>query len=430
MITTIFLHIGLHKTGTSTIQHSFGEISQYMAENGILIPYVKLPGRDLFNYSTPMVSMFCSEPHKYPINIKMGIHTKEAAELQNKRFDEELQAQIRRFEGHTMLISGEGISGLNNTQLERLRDYLIRITNPQVKIKVLMVIRHPVKWAASRLLEQVKSGKSLQSVLPETTGFRVHHFISHANKFRKIFGEDMLEVQRFEDLAENPGGFFAGFVESFKILEAPLPSIENKHINQAYSYECTLLLSEIYRHFPFYLSPELYGLLKRFNPNLIYGLPGVKFHLSEAVCHRVWEKYAAEINDFCRTFRLPEYQYSSDIIDNDKEKWSEASTRYLASVIEKLPAEIVPVILRALLTELKIYHSIWPWRKKLRIFALIMFYSKYFQTTSLLRKAYIVISTAGLFNGMVLLPGYFVFKSRLNRRSKAEQEAMLNPEQH
>jgi len=413
MIKNIYLHVGLHKTGTSTIQQSFGEIRQHLTEYGFLYPVIVLPERDHFNYSIPFVSMFSSDPLKYRRNIRMGITTKEAVEKMNQNYDRQLRDQIQNFSGHTLIISGEGISGLSIPELERLRDYLTSITNSQVEIKILMVIRHPVKWAESRLQEQVKSGYSLQSVLPTTTHIGEHQFIFQSNKFKKVFGDDRIEIQRYEDLVKNNLGLFAGFAERFKILSTPLQPKDNKRINQAITHESATLLSAVYENFPFFENSDLAHLFRKFNPMLLIKMPGVRFQLAEDICLAVWEKYSSKINALCRSYNLTEYTYHADIVDNDKEKWGEQATYYLAGIIEKLPAEIVPVLLRALLSEIKKYSKIWPLRKKLHIFALLMFYSKYFKTNSLPRKAKIIIRNTGFFNGLILMTGYFIFKSRL-----------------
>ncbi len=418
MIKNIYLHIGPHKTGSTTIQQSFGASRHLLAEQGFLYPAFRFMESEEFNHSIPFVNMFRSEPEKDRMNIKNGFTTREAIEKQNRAFDRQLKTQIQNFSGHTLIFSGEEISGFTTVELEKLWDYLIRITNPQVKIKILMVIRHPVKWTESALQEVIKSGNSLQSVLPKIAKIRVHQFIIYSNNIRKVFGDDALQIQRYEDLSENKMGLFRGFIERFKILSTALNPTENKRINKAITYESVTLLSAVYEHFPFYEKPELSELFRLFDPVFLLRIPGKKFQLPEAMRLVVWKNCGEDVNELCRTFQLPEYKYSSNNMDNDKQKWGEVSIRYLASGVEKLPAEIVPVLLRALLSEIKTYHSIWPWRKKIRIFALIMFYSKYFQTNSLLRKAYIVISKAGFFNGMVLMPGYFVFKSRLHRYMK------------
>ncbi len=413
MINTILLHVGVHKTGTSTIQQSFGEMRHHLAQNGFLYPAFRIQEYDEFNHSIPMVSMFRNEPEKYRINVRKGFTTKYAVEKLNRSYDQQLKSQIQNFSGQTLIISGEGISSLEIPELERFKEYLISITNPQVKIKILMVIRHPVKWAVSGLQELIKSGNTLQSVLPKIANIKVHQFILKANNFRKVFGDDALEIQRYEDLAANKMGLFTGFIERFKILPSPSHTRENKRINQALTYESVTLLSAVYEHFPFYEKPDLEGLFREFDPVFLLKMPGVKFQLPEATSLIVWENSGKDVNELCRSFHLPEYNYSSDYIDNDKVKWSEASTLYLASVIEKLPAEIVPVVLRTLLSELKNFRKIWPLKKKLLIYAFLMFHSKYFNQNSKLQKMIFFNKQLGFGPNLYLAVLYKLFQPKL-----------------
>lgn len=413
MIKTIYLHIGLHKTGTSTIQQTFGEIRQKLAQNGFLYPAFVMKERERFNHSIPMMSMFCGEPEKYWINIKYGCTTKEAVEKLNQSYDRQLKEQILNFGGHTLIISGEDISRLTIPQLAKLRQYLINITNPEVSIKILMVIRHPVSWEISGLQEMIKSGKSLKSSIETNATQKTHKFISETQKFKIVFQQDSLLIQRYEELSENANGLFAGFIREFHILEKEIEYVENKRINQSITHEGAAMLNAVHENFPFYENSELATLLRKFNAGLFTNMSGVRFQISEEGCLDIWSRHHKSINNLCRKYGLPTYTYRCTFVNNDTEKWGDAVTGYLAGIIPKLPDEIIPAVLGTLLSEMKEYGKSWPLKKKLHIFALFMFFSKYFQTDSVQKKANIIVNKTGLFNGLVLMTGYIIFKARL-----------------
>lgn len=408
MIETIYLHIGLHKTGTSTVQESFGEIRPYLAQHGFLYPAFKMNDFNTFNHTIPIVSMFCSKPEKYRINIRNGFTTKEAVEELNQRYDRQLKEQIRNFGGHTLIISGEGISLLSSDELFELRKYLIGLTNPQVTFRILMVIRHPVGWSVSRFQEIVKSGYPLQSFMPKASTSKAHPYSIVLEKLKITFPPDSIFIQRYEDLSANTNGLFAGFIRSFQIFNKEIELVENKRINQSITYEGITILSAIYENFPFFENPDLEPIFRKFNHFFIINIPGVRFQISEKQCQAIWDKYHQVVNKLCIQYNLPEYSYRCNYENNDKEKWGNAVTDYLTGIIQKLPEEIIPVVLMELLSEIKKYRKHWPLEKRYRIFKLVMYYSKYFQTDSMMRKTQIIISKAGFLNGMVLLPRYYL----------------------
>jgi hypothetical protein len=413
MIENIYLHIGFHKTGTSTIQQSFGESRKYLAQNGFLYPVFRMKGHEVFNHSIPIVSMFCTEPEKYSINIKNGITTKEAAEKLNQSYDQQFKEQIQNFDGHTLLISGEDISGLSLLELGTLRQYLISITNPEVIIKILIVIRHPISWEKSWLQQMLKSGKSMNSIIKENATLKIHRFISNTEKFKIAFQQDSILMQRYEDLSDNANGLFAGFILGFQILEREIEFVKNKYINLSITHEGAAILSAIYEKFPVYEDSSLEPLYRMFSHNFFFKTPGVKFQISEKECDAVWVKYHNAINNLCQQNNLPVYTYRCNFQNNDQEKWGDAATDYLTVIIPKLPEEIIPAVLGVLLTEIEKFGKSWPLKKKLHIFALVMFFSKYFQTNSRRKKAHIVIQETGLLYGLMLMTGYIIFKAWL-----------------
>jgi hypothetical protein len=76
MIKTIFLHIGVHKTASTTIQNTFYTEQAKLAEAGILYPEFRLGDIAISNHSIPFYSLLGEEPGKYHINVSHGFTTK------------------------------------------------------------------------------------------------------------------------------------------------------------------------------------------------------------------------------------------------------------------------------------------------------------------------------------------------------------------
>ncbi len=87
-MTRFVIHIGMHKTGTTSIQAALHGARDALAERGVLYP-------DLGpNHSHPLVSIFCGAPLDYYVNFYSGIDTPEKVESFNRRHRESLDAQL------------------------------------------------------------------------------------------------------------------------------------------------------------------------------------------------------------------------------------------------------------------------------------------------------------------------------------------------
>ena len=93
MISEIFLHVGLHKTASSSIQDTLfsKKNSKFLEENDYLYPK-HWPA----NHSIPLYSNFCDHPEKYHINIKKGYgmeETKKANEAYLQSIEKEIDTE-------------------------------------------------------------------------------------------------------------------------------------------------------------------------------------------------------------------------------------------------------------------------------------------------------------------------------------------------
>jgi hypothetical protein len=92
MISEIFLHIGLHKTATTSIQKTLflKKNSKLLEAHGYFYPK-HWPD----NHSIPLYSIFCDFPEKYHINIKKGYSINEIKKV-NEAYLESLEQEIKK----------------------------------------------------------------------------------------------------------------------------------------------------------------------------------------------------------------------------------------------------------------------------------------------------------------------------------------------
>lgn len=69
----LYLHMGFHKTGTSSFQETCKKNVGFLKAQGLLYPLFNsghIGMEDISNHSIPIYSMFCEDPGRYHINVK------------------------------------------------------------------------------------------------------------------------------------------------------------------------------------------------------------------------------------------------------------------------------------------------------------------------------------------------------------------------
>ena len=111
----IILHVGLHKTGSSSIQLTATNNRKLLENNGILYPEL-----DSSNHSISFYSKFSENRDSYHINLKEGLSLCDINKKNEKWFSK-LKDEILLSRCETILISGEDISVLSVKELTELK---------------------------------------------------------------------------------------------------------------------------------------------------------------------------------------------------------------------------------------------------------------------------------------------------------------------
>ena len=131
----LILHIGVHKTATSSIQQNFANLDpEVLRKYGYLYPVFSNGYNKLANHSAIFYSLFTENPLKYHMNIRRGINTLDKVESLHAFYKEQI---LNSFDSGAavVIISGEDISSLSLEALNSLRKYFIekcKVTDFQV----------------------------------------------------------------------------------------------------------------------------------------------------------------------------------------------------------------------------------------------------------------------------------------------------------
>jgi hypothetical protein len=202
---TCYLHLGFHKTATTSFQLSCGNNRDKLLEAGIYYPKFKFSDRkgNRWNHSGN-IRRFC----------KLGGIDKIAnnnSKEKNIFFSNIIEYKKILRQDDSLLLSGEGISCMTRSEIEILKQDLLM---HGFKIRAFGLVRSPYSFACSAIQQTIKGGKyhsliglgnvfsshitqNIESVLPERC--------EQIELLLDIF-DDSLELFTFQDALKYPNG--------------------------------------------------------------------------------------------------------------------------------------------------------------------------------------------------------------------------------
>ncbi len=179
------IHVGMHKTGTTSIQHS---LEGFDNERFI---YADLDS--VCNHSLAVFSVFARHPERHHLHKAAGRKGAEIREY-NNAIRQDLKQCIAQTEGRTLVISGEDISVLSRSELVEMYDYFHEHFET---ITIVAYIRPPAAFMTSAFQQRIKGGN---------IGFNLErtyrNYRQNFEKFDDVFGRNNVQLWKFD-----PGTF-------------------------------------------------------------------------------------------------------------------------------------------------------------------------------------------------------------------------------
>ena len=173
----LFIHIGLHKTASSSFQSTCRANRTLLKKQGIIFPLferIESNHRTIENHSIPIFSLYTSHPEDYPINLRWKVDDIAAM---NRSYRKQMNHFFECNED--ILLSGEDIASLEAFELSRL---LKDFRNTGRDLAVFACVRSPYEFHCSQVQQQIKDGVAMHpgNLCPQ------RHRIT---KLKKVFGE-------------------------------------------------------------------------------------------------------------------------------------------------------------------------------------------------------------------------------------------------
>ncbi len=374
MVKTICLHIGLHKTATTTIQRTLCRERSALAGAGILYPVFYIGDAPVDNHSIPFYSLFCDNPEEYHINVRKEITTDEAISKLHSEYRRQIESQISGFQGETLVISGEDISLLSLSELVSLRSYLTGITHPDVCFRVILICRHPVAWFKSHSQTLIVTrGIDIENHLNSLT-LQSHKLENLIRTISEVFGHDCIAVFRFEDMVHHQYGPAGAFME---IIAEKTPEIIKPEIiqeNKSLNYETAQLLNALIK-----CKSKSYILKLTYIDRLgqfLSGMPGRKLMLTKGQSKTVWDCLSSDANWLCNRYSLRKYEFANEDIQGDSDVWSKPTLTYLENIFAEIPRKFKIVVLREFLKKSISTRESLPLRRRFDLLLFVLHVSK------------------------------------------------------
>ncbi len=225
-----WLHIGMHKTGTTSLQANLKRIGSTADWE-----YICIGGK--LHMNTPFHAMFATNPFHYHWFHKQGI-TPEALAEKGANLRERLTEAISSSTLETIIMSAEALPLVDKAGIQRLKDFLDPLFD---EIRVIGYVRPPVSFKISIFQEMVKGGRSKLDLEKIKLNYR-HKF----EKFDQVFGRENVILRKFDPASFAHGCTVSDFFATIGLAPPNRSSI--KRANESMSQgACGILYA--YRKF-------------------------------------------------------------------------------------------------------------------------------------------------------------------------------------
>lgn len=321
----IVVHLGLPKTGTTTIQNVFHAKRQWLLEKeGLLYPSLSP------NLTNALCTMFHQDPMAHITN-KMAGYTPEQIGVKQAEYLSALESEIGTFNWNTLLLSAEGLSNLNVPSLRRLNSWLAGFAT---SVRVVVCLRHPVAYTRS-VIQQIMKGGTVLSELYER--LPLPNFKGKLSSAAAVFGADAIQLYDFDSAANNPGkGIVAEFARLVGLSQDAASELAKAAVsdNEALSHEGVAILDGLNRIRPMFVdgsrNPARSGRELRY----ISRIRGAKFALPQDVEERIRALSRADVGWLNNQFGLELYRdvFEDVVAGRDRPVLSATSAEFFDSI--------------------------------------------------------------------------------------------------
>lgn len=319
----IFLHVGMHKTATTSLQKTLHQNQTLLEAEGFHYgQFSDHKGNSHFNLSEPFIVAFSPRAEKYETIARHKLN----ASVEKARYREQLAENLARLPN--LIFSGEGISNLPRAGLEDLAATLKESGRP---IHVVCVIRSPYSFSVSVNQGRVKHGNPLDFSFIGRT-----HIIE---VFRSIFPD--IKMLAFGVMCRHRLGPVGFMLEELGIKNSDQFEISEE--NTSLSDQAVRLIGHLNNVAPTFTNGKFHPLRRHNDIGGYTKITGDKFLYTDSEFRNIEKSIEEENKKFSEVL-------GKDFCDEKiktRERpapWSEENFRQLKRIIEKSNIDILPLV--------------------------------------------------------------------------------------
>ena len=198
MVEAVILHIGMHKTGSTSIQNA---LAGY--DDGTTF-YPDLGHR---NHSIPLYTGYSSDYRDYHIWTRAGKTADEIDQLR-KGARESVRRAVGREDRRRLIVSGEDVGKIDETGIE---DLVADLKGEGRHVTVVCYVRDPLSFAASTFQQALKGGLA-EIPAPISPRYR-----PRLETFLRLLGRDNIIVLPYEGANPEAGSVVDTFFGMFSL---------------------------------------------------------------------------------------------------------------------------------------------------------------------------------------------------------------------
>lgn len=328
----VILHIGLHKTGTTSIQRTLGEHRAELAVMGYHYPEFKYKNRQTYNHSSPLLSLYTDAPLDYHMNLRHGIDSPEKLQDQNTSYLAQLKSALNS-ESATVIFSGEGLSALNPKNINHFKKDLEQLSESPLSFRVVCCLREPISFVTSDIQQKVKGGFSLGN-LYEKESRKTYKFRPILEKYISVFGLSSMRVYSFEEAVKSPEGVCAFFLKKAVPELNWIPPSEVL-VNEGVSEESVRLISYVNESRPFWVNGKINTDRAPRDLDQLFKLQGQKFELDSRRKQMICDLYRSDRKWLYEMFDI-DYPDEELVSSSKRGLWDDKTLENLGTIIENL----------------------------------------------------------------------------------------------
>ena len=320
----IILHAGFHKTATSSIQITCSENQDKLEKLGFYYPIFNLKERQIPNHSLPLHSIFCQRVKRTKeIHSSLKVDNEEAKAIYSEQLYQLLGQQKEK-----IILSGEGISALNCTELTALKE---KMESYGYRLQPIVFVRSPLSFMTSMVQERIKNGHYKKIATNRKT------LIDKIENLKAVFPQT--KFFPFSEACKHEGGPVGFFLE--KIGISSYRSFDLSRRNDSYSNEAIRLVEYINDNCPFYIDNKPNPIRSFGDLRTFQRVKGNKFKLNKEQFENFKDVIEQENEYLKANFGKPFYDINLNTYKYDlDDSLSDEQIKQLKPIVSKLNSSL------------------------------------------------------------------------------------------